>query len=132
MGGRTRDERALLSDGTIATEPILRKIDGKPFVDGPKIVEALDRPATRESKSPPGSATRRIRYSSSTPTGELSRREILRSLWRRTRSEMQQRLIVGLTWTANNSILLLLILLSQQSQPTPSAHAEAGMIKILR
>lgn len=29
--GRTRDEPVRLSDGEIATEPILRKIDGKPF-----------------------------------------------------------------------------------------------------
>ncbi len=32
-GGRTRDERVALSDGVIATEPVLRKIDGKAFMD---------------------------------------------------------------------------------------------------
>ncbi len=31
-----------LSDGTTATEPFLRKIDGKPFIEGPLIAEALD------------------------------------------------------------------------------------------
>ncbi len=41
--GNTRDERVRLSDGTIATEPVLRKIDGKPFIDGPLIAEGLDR-----------------------------------------------------------------------------------------
>jgi len=41
--GRTRDERVVLSDGTIATEPVLRKADGgKSFMDGPLIAEALD------------------------------------------------------------------------------------------
>jgi cell filamentation protein len=41
--GHTRDERFLLSDGTIATEPILRKPDGKPFMAGPLIEKELDR-----------------------------------------------------------------------------------------
>lgn len=41
--GRTRDERVMLSDGTIATEPVLRKFDGKPFMDGALIEGALDR-----------------------------------------------------------------------------------------
>ena len=41
--GHTRDERVVLSDGTIATEPVLRKIDGKPFMEGPLIAEGLDR-----------------------------------------------------------------------------------------
>jgi cell filamentation protein len=41
--GNTRDERVRLSDGTIATEPVLSKIDGKPFLDGPLIAEGLDR-----------------------------------------------------------------------------------------
>ena len=40
--GHTRDERAALSDGTTATEPFLRKIDGKPFMEGRFIGEALD------------------------------------------------------------------------------------------
>jgi hypothetical protein len=41
--GRTRDERVKLPDGTIATEPILRKVNGKPFVEGPLIAGTLDR-----------------------------------------------------------------------------------------
>ncbi len=41
--GHTRDERVLLSDGAIATEPVLRKFDGKPFTDGALIANALDR-----------------------------------------------------------------------------------------
>ncbi len=40
--GRTRDESVMLSDGTTANEPVLRKADGKPFMDGPLIVNALD------------------------------------------------------------------------------------------
>lgn len=45
--GHTRDERVALSDGTTATEPVLRKIDGKPFLEGPLIAEGLDRIARR-------------------------------------------------------------------------------------
>ena len=41
--GHTRDERVALSDGTTATEPLLRKIDGKPFMEGQLIAEGLDR-----------------------------------------------------------------------------------------
>lgn len=40
--GRTRDERVKLSDGTIATEPILRKPNGKPFLTGTAIPAALN------------------------------------------------------------------------------------------
>jgi cell filamentation protein len=40
--GHTRDERVTLSDGTIATEPILSKPDGQPFLAGPAIPAALD------------------------------------------------------------------------------------------
>jgi cell filamentation protein len=40
--GRTRDERVMLSDGTIATEPILRKPDGNAFLAGPLIADALN------------------------------------------------------------------------------------------
>jgi cell filamentation protein len=40
--GRTRDERVSLSDGTIASEPILQKVEGQPFVIGPIIPAALD------------------------------------------------------------------------------------------
>ena len=41
--GRTRDERVRLSDGTIATEPSLRKIGGEPFMEGKRIAQALDK-----------------------------------------------------------------------------------------
>jgi cell filamentation protein len=40
--GRTRDERVALSDGSVATEPILSKVDGQPFLIGPAIPTALD------------------------------------------------------------------------------------------
>ena len=40
--GRTRDERVVLSDGSIAHEPNLRKADGQPFVIGPAIPTALN------------------------------------------------------------------------------------------
>jgi cell filamentation protein len=39
--GRTRDERVVLSDGVIATEPVLRKIDGKAFMDGSLVAQSL-------------------------------------------------------------------------------------------
>ena len=45
--GRTRDERVALSDGTVASEPILRKTEGQPFVVGPEISERLDAVATQ-------------------------------------------------------------------------------------
>lgn len=41
--GRTRDEKVRLSDGTVATEPVLRKLDGKPFLTGRRISTALNR-----------------------------------------------------------------------------------------
>jgi cell filamentation protein len=41
--GRTRDERVVLSDGTIASEPVLRKFDGEPFMQGPLITGTLGR-----------------------------------------------------------------------------------------
>jgi cell filamentation protein len=41
--GHTRDEKVMLSDGTVATEPLLRKIDGNPFLAGPLIPKALER-----------------------------------------------------------------------------------------
>ncbi len=49
--GHTRDEKVKLSDGTVASEPVLRKVDGKAFMAGPLIPDALDRVATalRES-----------------------------------------------------------------------------------
>jgi cell filamentation protein len=40
--GRTRDERVALSDGTIATMPIMRKPEGQPFSIGIAIPAALD------------------------------------------------------------------------------------------
>jgi hypothetical protein len=45
--GRTRDERVALSDGAIATEPLLSKVDRQPFLTGPAIPAALDDIATR-------------------------------------------------------------------------------------
>ena len=41
--GHTRDEKVTLADGTVATEPLLRKADGKPFMAGPRIADALER-----------------------------------------------------------------------------------------
>ncbi len=41
--GRTRDERVMLSDGAIASEPVLRKVDGEPFMHGPLIADTLKR-----------------------------------------------------------------------------------------
>jgi cell filamentation protein len=41
--GRTRAEKVRLSDRTVATEPLLRKMDGKLFLAGPMIQGALDR-----------------------------------------------------------------------------------------
>jgi cell filamentation protein len=40
--GRTRDERVVLSDGTIASMPTMRKPDGQPFSIGIAIPTALD------------------------------------------------------------------------------------------
>ena len=40
--GHTRDERVVLSDGAVATEPIMRKADGKDFLLGRLIPGALD------------------------------------------------------------------------------------------
>jgi len=45
--GRTRDDRVALSDGAIATEPLLSKVEGQPFLIGPAISAALDDIATR-------------------------------------------------------------------------------------
>ena len=41
--GRTRDERVMLSDRTIASEPFLRKVGGEPFMPGPLIAGTLAR-----------------------------------------------------------------------------------------
>jgi cell filamentation protein len=40
--GHTRDERISLSDGTTATEPVLSKFGGRPFMAGNQIAGALD------------------------------------------------------------------------------------------
>lgn len=40
--GHTRDERFPLSDNTVATEPILRKVGGEPFMLGVHIAKELD------------------------------------------------------------------------------------------
>jgi cell filamentation protein len=45
--GRTRDELVQLSDGTSASEPILSKIDGKPFMVGARIPQELERIARK-------------------------------------------------------------------------------------
>lgn len=45
--GRTRDERVRLSDGTIATEPLMSKAAGGAFLAGPLIAAALDDIARR-------------------------------------------------------------------------------------
>ena len=41
--GHSRDERVRLADGAVATEPLLRKVDGSSaFLDGPRVAPALD------------------------------------------------------------------------------------------
>jgi cell filamentation protein len=45
--GYTRDERVRLADGSVATEPLMRKADGSAFVAGPVIPTALDDIAKR-------------------------------------------------------------------------------------
>ncbi len=45
--GRTRNERVRLSDGTIATEPVIRKASGAAFLAGGLIADALDDVAAR-------------------------------------------------------------------------------------
>jgi cell filamentation protein len=49
--GHTRDEPVTLSDGTVATEPLLRKMDGNPFMQGKLIAPALRRVAAKLRKS---------------------------------------------------------------------------------
>jgi cell filamentation protein len=41
--GHTRDEKVRLQDGTVASEPLLRKVDGDLFMLGPLIPDALAR-----------------------------------------------------------------------------------------
>ncbi len=43
MAGHTRDERVILSDGAIAAEPILRKVDSKRSIEGLLIAVTLER-----------------------------------------------------------------------------------------
>jgi len=45
--GHTRDERIILSDGTVATEPIMKKAGGQPFLIGPAIPAALEEIAAK-------------------------------------------------------------------------------------
>jgi cell filamentation protein len=45
--GHTRDERVALSDGTIATEPLLYRPGSKPFASGAQISEGLESLSTR-------------------------------------------------------------------------------------
>ena len=45
--GHTRDERVRMSDGAIATEPSLRKVDGQPFMEGRLIAGELYRIAEK-------------------------------------------------------------------------------------
>jgi fido (protein-threonine AMPylation protein) len=51
VAGHTRDEKVMLSDGAVATEPLLRKVDGRPFMAGPLIAGALKRIAGALRKS---------------------------------------------------------------------------------
>lgn len=44
--GHTRDEHVTLSDGSIASEPAMRKLGGGDFLVGPRVPDALDRVAT--------------------------------------------------------------------------------------
>jgi cell filamentation protein len=41
--GHTRDERVRLADGEVATEPVMRKVGGEPFLVGGRIARALGR-----------------------------------------------------------------------------------------
>ncbi len=63
--GHTRDEKVALADGTVATEPLLRKMDGKPFVAGSRIPAALKRIAD---------ALRRSNYLCDLPREEFATR----------------------------------------------------------
>lgn len=49
--GHTRDERVRLADGEVATEPMMRKIGGQPFVTGARIARTLDRIAADIKKA---------------------------------------------------------------------------------
>lgn len=43
--GHSRDEAVKLADGAVATEPLLRKVDGGAFLDGAAVAQALDQVA---------------------------------------------------------------------------------------
>jgi cell filamentation protein len=43
--GHTRDEPVKLADGAVASEPLLRKVDGGAFLDGAAVAQALDQVA---------------------------------------------------------------------------------------
>jgi cell filamentation protein len=45
--GHSRDERVTMSDGLIASEPVMRKVAGKPFLAGPQIADALEQIGTK-------------------------------------------------------------------------------------
>jgi cell filamentation protein len=49
--GHTREERVRFADGEVATEPVIRKENGKPFLVGGRISKALDRIAADVKKS---------------------------------------------------------------------------------
>jgi cell filamentation protein len=61
--GRTRDQRVRLSDGTVASEPIMRKPGGKAFTLGPAIPKALTAFATSPRAAKTTSAGCRARHS---------------------------------------------------------------------
>ena len=43
--GHSRDEPVKLADGAVASEPLLRKVDGGAFLDGAAVAQALDQVA---------------------------------------------------------------------------------------
>ncbi len=49
--GHTRDEKVTLSDGSVATEPLMRKMGGQPFMAGPQIAKALDQVSAKLRKA---------------------------------------------------------------------------------
>jgi cell filamentation protein len=63
--GHTRDENVTLSDGTVATEPLLRKVDGNLFMVPPMIPNALDALAKK---------LRTAAYLQGLPRGEFAER----------------------------------------------------------
>jgi cell filamentation protein len=63
--GHTRDEKVTLSDGTMATEPLLRKIDGNLFMVAPMIPKTL---------AAIGEKLRAAAYLKALPRGEFAER----------------------------------------------------------